>query len=64
MEKKIRKKIVRLDVVEVDKLMAYSKTKFQRIQIAIGRKVGLMGKKCGDLDTYIDGCEIENNNNN
>ena len=28
MEKKIRKMIVRLDVVEVDKLMACSKTKF------------------------------------
>ena len=54
MVKKIRRMIVRLDVVEVDKLMAYSKTKFPRIQISIGRKTGLM-EKCGDLYTCIDG---------
>ena len=55
MVKKIRKKIVRLDVVEVDELMACSKTKFPL------RLVGKsdLWEKCGDLYTCIDGCEIE-----
>ena len=52
MEKKIRKMIVRLDVVEVDKLMAYSKTQFPRIPISIGRKVGLVEKMWRSLYLY------------